>query len=171
MGDPRRMQKKWSRPSHPWQTFRIQEEKGLRREFGLKNMREIWKVKGLLTKYGGQAKRLTKEKSRQADVERKHLMTKLQSYGLLSATSQLSDILTLQPSDFLERRLQTVLVRKGLARSMKQARQFITHGHVLINGKIMNVPSYLVPVSEEASVEFRVASPFVDTMHPAAASE
>lgn len=44
----------------------------------------------------------------------------------------------------LERRLDNILYRLGLAASRKQGRQFIRHGHVLVNGKKVTIPSYLI---------------------------
>jgi small subunit ribosomal protein S4 len=44
----------------------------------------------------------------------------------------------------LERRLDAILYRSGLAKTIMQARQMITHGHFLLNGKKHNIPSYLV---------------------------
>jgi small subunit ribosomal protein S4 len=49
----------------------------------------------------------------------------------------------------LERRLDNVVWRAGLASSRNQARQFISHGHVKINGRKVNIPSYLVSAGEE----------------------
>jgi small subunit ribosomal protein S4 len=53
----------------------------------------------------------------------------------------------------LERRLDNVIKRIGFAGSHAQARQLVLHGHVLINGKKVNVPSYLVSVSEEITLK------------------
>ena len=52
----------------------------------------------------------------------------------------------------LERRLDNVLYRGGLAASRRQARNFIVHRHVLLNGKKMDIPSYLVKVGDEISL-------------------
>ncbi len=49
----------------------------------------------------------------------------------------------------LERRLDNVVRRIGLASSRAQARQFVLHGHVTVNGRKVNIPSYLVHVGEE----------------------
>src|SRR5829696_1937327 len=49
----------------------------------------------------------------------------------------------------LERRLDNVLVRIGFASTHAQARQVVRHGHVLINGKKVNIPSYQVTTGEE----------------------
>src|SRR5437016_8115574 len=51
----------------------------------------------------------------------------------------------------LERRLDNVLVRLGFASSHAQARQFVRHGHVLVNDKKVNMPSYQVGVGQEIS--------------------
>lgn len=53
----------------------------------------------------------------------------------------------------LERRLDNVLYRLGLARTRPQARQFVGHGHVRVNGQRVNIPSYLVNPGEEIQME------------------
>jgi small subunit ribosomal protein S4 len=53
----------------------------------------------------------------------------------------------------LERRLDNVVWRAGLASSRSQARQLVLHGHVRINGKKVNIPSYLVTVGEEVAIK------------------
>jgi len=52
----------------------------------------------------------------------------------------------------LETRLDNVVFRLGLATSRKEARQIVTHGHFTVNGKRVNIPSYLVKVGEEIAV-------------------
>ena len=52
----------------------------------------------------------------------------------------------------LESRLDNVIYRIGLASSRKEARQLVNHGHFTINGKKVNIPSYLVKVGEVISV-------------------
>lgn len=95
-------------------------------------------------------------------ARREELLGTLQRYGIVGATAGMDDILSLKVEDILERRLQTVVYRKGLARSMKQARQLITHGHIAIDGKRVSVPSYMVTVSEEANIAYYATSSFVD---------
>ena len=53
----------------------------------------------------------------------------------------------------LERRLDNVINRSGFAGSHAQARQFILHGHVTVNGKKVNIPSYLVKVGDEITMK------------------
>ena len=52
----------------------------------------------------------------------------------------------------LERRLDNVAFRLGFAISRRQARQVVRHGHVLVNGKKVNIPSYQVNVGDEISI-------------------
>lgn len=52
----------------------------------------------------------------------------------------------------LERRLDNVVQRAGLASSKAQARQLVLHGHVRVNGRKVNIPSYLVSVGEEITL-------------------
>jgi small subunit ribosomal protein S4 len=53
----------------------------------------------------------------------------------------------------LERRLDNVVKRTGFASSHAQARQLVLHGHVNVNGKKVNIPSYLVSVGEELTLK------------------
>ena len=53
---------------------------------------------------------------------------------------------------FLESRLDNTLYRMGFARTRRQARQLVTHRHVLVNGSIVNVPSYMVRAGDVVSV-------------------
>ena len=52
----------------------------------------------------------------------------------------------------LERRLDNVVYRLGIGDSRSESRQIVNHGHILVNGKKVNIPSYLVKVGDEISV-------------------
>ena len=52
----------------------------------------------------------------------------------------------------LERRLDAVVYRIGLGMSRRQARQLVRHGHVAVNGRKVNIPSYQISVGEEISI-------------------
>ena len=58
----------------------------------------------------------------------------------------------------LESRLDNLLFRAGLAITRKQARQIVNHGHVLVNGKKVDVPSYLVKPQDVITVKTRSAA-------------
>ena len=167
MGQTKKIRKKYSTPTHPWQRERIIEEKDIQREYGLKNKKEIWKYSARLRSARDQVKKIVANiRLEQSAKEREQLMKKLLRYGIISKDSKVEDILDLKPKDFLERRLQTVVFRKRLARSAKQSRQFITHGHILVDGKKITAPSYFLSKEEEARLEFRATSSLSKIDHP-----
>lgn len=166
MGDPKKIRKKYRGPSHPWQKTRIEEEKALTKEYALQIKKEIWKANSLLDDFKNQVKKLNAMISVQAEKEKNDFKTKMISLGLMKAEDELDHILSLGIKDILERRLQTMLFRKNLARTMKQARQFIIHRHVAVNGTKVTVPSYLVKINEENSITFSLGSTLSDPNHP-----
>ena len=171
MGHPKLKKKTYSKPTHPWQKERLEEEKGLLKEFGLKNKEEIWKVSSKLRKYAKQAKTLITLNTPQSEIERVHLLKKLSSLGLIEETAKLEDVLTITLTDILNRRLQTVVCKNKLAKSMRQSRQFITHEHILIGEKKITSPSYLVSKQEESILNFASNSPLFSQDHPERAME
>ena len=154
MGDPRKVRKKYSTPTHPWQKERIEEEIELLNSYGLKNKKEIWKTRTFLKKFTQQAKKLVAASGAQAELEKSQLLTRLASLGIIEDSAHLEDVLTISQKDLMERRLQTLVFKKNLSRSLKQARQFITHRHILINDQLITAPSYLVTKAEEAKISF-----------------
>lgn len=58
---------------------------------------------------------------------------------------------------FLERRMDSVILRAGLAKTIMQARQMVTHGHFSLNGQKHNVPSYYVQPGDVIKVRDKVA--------------
>jgi small subunit ribosomal protein S4 len=154
MGDPKRRRKQYDTPIHPWQKLRIDDEKALSKEYGLKNKKEIWKLASKTRDFARQAKKLIANTSAQGELERKQLMARLVSLHILPPDANLDDVLGLETKDLMERRLQTMVLKKGLAKSMKEARQLIVHGHIMIGGSKITVPSYLVKKEEETSIKF-----------------
>jgi small subunit ribosomal protein S4 len=90
----------------------------------------------------------------------------MQRSGLLGPNADIEDILALKVQTQLERRLQSLVYRKGLARSPKQARQLITHGHIAIGGRRINIPGYRVKRNEETEISYYGKSPFLSDSHP-----
>jgi len=166
MGDPKRQKKKFQKPSHPWQKLRIDEEKKLMKDYGLSNKKELWKINSLLRNFKNQAKKLTMGGSANFEKKKKDIFNKLSAYGWVKGSATLDDILSLTPNDLLERRLQTIVFRKGFARTIKQARQFIVHKHIMINNKKISSPSYLVKLSEEPTIVFSPNSTLSKDDHP-----
>ncbi len=166
MGHPKLKKKTYSKPTHPWQKERLEIERELLKEFGLKNKEEVWKANALLRKYAKQAKTLIALSSPQSEIERAKLLKKLTSLGFIEETAKLEDVLTITLNDILSRRLQTIIFKKGLSKSIRQARQFITHEHVSIGDKKITSPSYLVSKKEEPSISFASNSSLVSPDHP-----
>ncbi|MBI2145643.1 30S ribosomal protein S4 [Candidatus Woesearchaeota archaeon] len=166
MGDTRRFKKSYAKPFKPWDETRIAEEKILLKDYGLKNKKEIWKAATMLRRFKAQAKKLIAARGLQAEKEKQQLLTRLTSMGLTSTGADLDTVLGLTVNDVLNRRLQTIVYNKKLARSISQARQFIVHEHIAVNGKKVAVPSYLVRKNEEETLSFSPESGLNDAMHP-----
>ena len=170
MGDPKFSRKSYDTPSHPWQGERIKAENEVVRQFGLKNKTEVWKADTLLRNFRKQSRELQsrlRTGDAQAKIEADALIAKCARMGVLPVTGgDLNAILVLQNEDILSRRLQTIVFQKGLATTIKQARQLINHGHIFVDGHKVTVPGYIVLREEEGSVSYNPASPFTDEMHP-----
>ncbi|MBA3045675.1 MAG: 30S ribosomal protein S4 [Candidatus Thermoplasmatota archaeon] len=170
MGDPKFSRKKFSTPSHPWQGERIAAENEVVRKYGLKNKTELWKVNSLLKNFRQRARKLQAKiryGDSQAEKERDELIKRLDSLGIISQEATLDDILSLELDSLLGRRLQSMTYLKGFSNSPKQARQFIVHGHISLNGRKTTIPGYLVKRSEEESLAYLSYSPLADDLHPA----
>ncbi len=149
MGDPRKFKNKYSKPKKMLDKARIIEESKLKKMYGLKNMRELWMVVHELKKARHEARRLLSLTETQRKNEERVVLSKLQKLAILDNNGSVEDILSLTIKDILERRLQTRVLRKGLAKTMAQSRQLITHGFIAIDNKAVNVPSYIVTGEED----------------------
>ena len=157
MGQPKFPKKKYETPNHPWQGDRIKEEHDIRRKFGLKNKTEIWKAQSVLRSVRGQARGLISRgrnpDDHQAHQEAKLLLARLHREGYVADDASLNEVLGLDVERILNRRLQSQVYLKGMARTPKQARQFVSHGHILVNGKKVTVPSYQVREGDEIQIK------------------
>jgi small subunit ribosomal protein S4 len=144
-----RQRKKYTGPKHPWKKSRIEEEHKLAEEYGIRRMRELWKARSILKNWQRLAKEIVTFTGDKKEAAQITLLRKIQKYGLLSENANLDDVLSLTLKNILDRRLESVIYKRGMALTPKQARQFIVHGKVLVNGKKMNSPSYLVKVGDE----------------------
>ena len=166
MGSPKKQRKKFSKPSHPWQKERILAEIELLKEYGLRRKYEIWKMNSMLKNFTRQAKNLITTETPQVEREKNQLLTKLSSLGLTGKDAKIEDVLSLTLKDIMERRLQTIVYRKNMAKSFRQARQFIVHEHISLGNKTITAPSYIVPLEEEVSIQFVQGSVISSTSHP-----
>jgi len=154
MGDPRKLRNKSERPKKLWDVDRLAHDKGLKTQYGLKNMRELWMVTAELKKYRREARLLNSLPEEEKKANSGKILSKLARMGILKEGSSLDDVLSLEVRNILERRLQTLVLRKSLAKSITQARQLITHGFISVSGRCLTRPSYLVDVNEEATLGY-----------------
>ena len=85
-------------------------------------------------------------------VKRAYGLLEKQFRGYYEAATRTKGITGEIMLSLLERRLDNVCYRLGLGASRAQARQIVNHGHILVNGKKVNIPSYQVKVGDEISV-------------------
>ena len=167
MGDPKFPSKHYNTPSHPWQKIRIEQEKTLIHQYGLKNKREIWKANTKVRSMRRQARKLTANANdEQAQKEKSLLLTKLNRLGMLEEGSGLEDILRMEPESVLDRRLQTQVYLQGLASTVKQARQLIIHGHISVEGAVNRVPGMIVTKLQEKEIRYSPLSALNSDLHP-----
>ena len=169
MGEPKFSRPKYDTPSHPWKADRSEEEPAIQGNHGLKNMKEIWKAKSQLRRHRRQAMRLIGNidtTEGHGKREREDLLRSLHHKGLIESDAELGDILSLNTEDVLNRRLQAQVDYKGLACTMKQARQLVTHGQICIGDQKITIPSYAVSRDEEGELRYHPASPLNDPNHP-----
>ena len=145
----KRKHKTYSKPKRPFNKERIEEEAQIKKEFGLKNKKEIWKADAKIKLIRVKAKKLISAKLE----EQQALFDRLKKIGLNVNT--IADVLSLDKKDYLNRRLQTIVVKKKLATTSKSARQLITHRKVLVDGKVLNSPSYIVPIGLENKISLK----------------
>jgi len=154
LGDPKKPRKKWEGPGHPWIKERLEAELKIMGTYGLRNKRELRIAETFIRKTRHQARSLMALPEPERSEASKSLLDRLYRLGLISKDSGLDDILGLTSENILERRLQTIVFKKGLANTIYQARQLITHGHIAIEGRRVTSPGYIVPRNEEDKISY-----------------
>ncbi len=168
MGDPKFARSKTQTPTHPWKQARIDEEHALKEKYGLKKtggMKEIWREKTALRRYRNQAMKLIGRVDTTEGHfarEQEQLVVSLTKRGLLPEGANVGDVLQIDVDQMLSRRLQSVVYRRGLAPTMRSARQLIMHGHISIGSQKMTVPGYHILKTEEELLQYNLNSPYID---------
>jgi len=152
----KKLKQQYETPSEGWSQERIRKEDELLEQYGLKNKKEVYKAESELRNLRREARRLIAEED---ETQRKDLIDRLNNLGLIRSDAELEDILTLNTTDILNRRLQTAVNRRGYSETVREARQLVTHGHVYINGEKVNIPGYLLTKEEEQELEVRKPEP------------
>lgn len=149
----KRQKKSYKTPARAWSKQRLEREREIVKTYGLRKKREIWRFETLSRKFRRLARELA---ARRDENKEKLLVNKMIKLGFLGEDATIDDVLGLNVEKFLDRRLQTVVFKKGLANSANQARQFIVHGHVRIDGRRITHPSYIVPKEEELKIKLDI---------------
>jgi small subunit ribosomal protein S4 len=166
LGDPKKQRKSYETPRHPWRRDQLEVELRLMGEYGLRNKRELWRYKTMLSQVRGIARSLLgASEEERLRLEREYL-EKLRRVGVLPESASIDEILDLEIRDLLERRLQTVVFRRGMAKSLHQARQLVSHGHISVAGRVVSVPGYIVKRDEEQKLKYFAHSPLSKSDHP-----
>jgi small subunit ribosomal protein S4 len=173
MGYPGKKRKSYETPKHPWQEARIAAEVQLVKAYGLRNKKEVWRAASILRMFRSEARILLANVANgqgeglvgHLKTQSEEILSKLIRYGIIKPNSEIDDILSLKTENILERRLQTQVVRLGLARTVIQARQFITHGHIAVNGRKATIPGMMVSKEEEMHIGYYETSPLMSESH------
>lgn len=150
MGDPKKIRRKYQPTKMMWNKQRIEEEHGLKRKYGLKNLRELWKATTEISKIRRNVREALAGRSAEGD----RIIARLARYDIVKQGATLDDLLVVSPEAILNRRLQSIVVSKGLAKTMNQSRQLITHGFIAIDGRRVSAPGYLVPKDEDSKIGY-----------------
>jgi small subunit ribosomal protein S4 len=152
----KKLKKQYDTPNEGWDEERINREIQLMDDYGLKNKREIYKAQSQLRDLRQEARNLVASEN---ETERKELIRKTNRLGLVRQDAELEEILSLNLTDLLDRRLQTAVDRRGYTDTVKEARQLVVHGHVYVDGQRVTVPGYLLTQDEEKEIEVRKPEP------------
>lgn len=158
LGDPKFPGKVWRKPERPLNYDLKMEELRTLGSFGLRTKRELWKAHTELSRVRHQARSLLALRQEVRAEREPILMRSLKRIGLVDEDATLDDVLNLQVTDLLSRRLQTVVWKNLGFKSPYQARQAVVHGHILIGDRIVNIPSYVVRPDEESTIRINPSS-------------
>jgi len=164
MGDPKTPRRVWKKPKRPLNYNLMMDELKTLGTFGLKTKRELWKARTNLSKLRHQARSLLALRQEIRNEKEPALLNSLSKIGLVDKNSTLDDVLNLQVTDLLSRRLQTIVQRKLYFKTPYQARQAIVHGHIMIGDGIVTIPSYIVKIDEESKIHLIPESSFNQTL-------
>merc|ERR1712214_109961 len=151
---PKNFGKTYTTPRRPFEKARLDQELKFVGEFGLRNKREVWRVKYSLAKIRTAARELLtlEEKDPKRLFEGNALLRRLVRTGVLAEDKMKLDyVLALKPEDFL---------KLGLAKSIHHARVLIKQRHIRVRKQVVNIPSFIVRLESQKHIDFSLKSPF-----------
>ncbi|KAF7850554.1 hypothetical protein BT93_L5305 [Corymbia citriodora subsp. variegata] len=155
--------KTFKKPRRPYEKERLDAELKLVGEYGLRCKRELWRVQYALSRIRNNARMLLTldEKNPRRIFEGEALLRRMNRYGLLDESqNKLDYVLALTVENFLERRLQTLVFKSGMAKSIHHARVLIRQRHIRVGRQVVNIPSFMVRVDSQKHIDFSLTSPF-----------
>ncbi|KAL0332064.1 UNVERIFIED_CONTAM: 40S ribosomal protein S9-2 [Sesamum calycinum] len=182
--------KTFKKPRRPYEKERLDAELKLVGEYGLRCKRELWRVQYALSRIRNNARNLLTldEKDPRRIFEGEALLRRMNRYGLLDESqNKLDYVLALTVENFLERRLQTLVFKAGMAKSIHHARVLIRQRHIRtgdvqsffsfaiiwvahmmdyfqlairVGRQVVNVASFMVRVDSQKHIDFSLTSPF-----------
>jgi small subunit ribosomal protein S4 len=167
MGDPRKAKKTFHRPRMIWTADQLNAELYIMGSYGLRNKRELWKAQTEVARIRNQARALLALSAELRAEKESRLLSFLNRLGLAREGSTLDDILNLRVEDLLGRRLQTIVMKKMNTNSPYYARQIVSHGHVSIGNRKVNIPSYIVKTEEEHQILIHIEVSVASVAQPA----
>merc|ERR1711937_1053615 len=154
--------KTFKKPRRPFEKERLDAELKIVGEYGLRNKRELWRIQMVLSKLRKTARELLTlpDDDPKRIFDSNALMRRMYKYGFLDETqTKLDYVLALTAQDVLERRLQTLVFKLGLAKSTHHARVLIKQRHIRVRKQVVNVPSYIVRLDSQKHIDFSLKSP------------
>ena len=152
MGDPHKPKKTYHRPRRIWTIDQLNAELYILGTYGLRNKRELWKAQSEIARIRNQARALLAIPIEVRRDKELRLLGFLNRLGLVNESATLDDVLNLKIEDILERRLQTIVMRKIMSKSAIEARQIVSHCHVSVGSRTVNLPGYIVRKDEEQNI-------------------
>ncbi|VDO07082.1 unnamed protein product [Rodentolepis nana] len=140
----------------PYEKERLDQELKLIGQYGLRNKREVWRVKLSLAQIRKNARELLtlEESNLRRQFEGNALLRRLVRMGILPEDKMKLDfVLGLKIEDFLERRLQTIVYKMGLARSIHHARVLIRQRHIRVRKQLVDCPSFMVRLDSQKHID------------------
>ncbi|MCI4464580.1 MAG: 30S ribosomal protein S4 [Thermoproteus sp.] len=161
MGGTRKSRKTYldGKPKRLWNTQLLLEELRLMGEYGLRNKRELWKARSVLKQIVRRARSLLSMRAEERAPLELPFKERLYKMGFIEDVNiPLDRVLSLDVRAVLDRRLQTIVYKRGLAKTPYHARQLIAHGHIVIEGRRVRSPGFLVPRDLEDKISYAPGS-------------
>merc|ERR1719235_2169692 len=148
-------------PRRPFEKEKLINELRLIGTYGLRCKKEVWKTQLTLSKLRKAARVLLTLPA--ADPRRifegEALIRRMVRLGLLKDTERKLDyVLGLTIAQFMERRLQTLVMKRKIAHSVHHARVLIRQKHIAVGKQMVNIPSFMVRVSSEQHIQLSATS-------------